>query len=127
VKKCIAIAVALGLLLCGCGAPPASVTTPPPTVYYAPYYADATRQDLQADVIASSDGHTRLGRLNNLYAAQAQRLYEALSVDELALSRLAMPQGEWVRITFSTAAAEKVKMFDNENVHRMVKDIYLSV
>lgn len=113
-KKCIAIAVALGLLLCGCGALPASKTekpAPPPTVYYAPDHTDATQRGLQADVIASADGHTRLGRLNNLYAAQAQRLYETLGVDKLALSQLPLPDADWVRITFSTAAAEKVEQF----------------
>ena len=31
------------------------------------------------------------------------------------------------RAAYGTAAAEKVKLFDNENVHRQVKDIYLSV
>ena len=31
------------------------------------------------------------------------------------------------RAAYGAAAAEKVKLFDNENVHRQVKDIYLSV
>ena len=32
-----------------------------------------------------------------------------------------------LRSSFGQAAAEKVKQFDRENVHRIMKDIYLSV
>lgn len=107
-KKCIALCVALGLLLCGCGTPPA-VTPPPPPEYYTPYYADAALRDLQADATDSSA--TRWGRLNNRYAAQAQRLYEALGVDQWVLSRLPVPDTGWVRIAFSAVGMEKEERF----------------
>jgi glycosyltransferase EpsD len=40
---------------------------------------------------------------------------------------LKLYRDEALRSTCGKGAAEKVKLFDNENVHRLVKDIYLSV
>lgn len=114
-NKWMALLLALCLLLCGCGAPPSvSVDKPaaePPAEVYQPYYGDGGLRGLQADVIYSSDSFTRLGRLNNLYAAWAQGAYNTLGVAHLTISQLPTPDLRWVRVAFSTAAGEKEEIF----------------
>jgi len=53
--------------------------------------------------------------------------FAQITPEATAEAILKLYRDEALREAYGTAAAEKVKLFDNENVHRLVKDIYLSV
>ena len=54
-------------------------------------------------------------------------LFAEITPEATAEAILKMYRDKALRESCGAAAAEKVKLFDNENVHRLVKDIYLSV
>ena len=54
-------------------------------------------------------------------------LYAQITPEAVAEAIVKLYRDERLRTSCGKAAAEKVKLFDNENVHNLVKDIYLSV
>lgn len=54
-------------------------------------------------------------------------LYAEITPEAVAGAIVKLYRDEILRNSCGKAAAEKVKLFDNENVHNLVKDIYLSV
>ena len=54
-------------------------------------------------------------------------LYAEITPEAVAGAIVKLYRDETLRNSCGKAAAEKVKLFDNENVHNLVKDIYLSV
>lgn len=129
-KPYFIVALALCLLLSGCGPQPAAPTEQSaatvPTETYTPYHMDAAARGLQVDVTYRSDAYPLLGRLNNRYGGQAQALYDTLGVSQLKLSQLPVPNGAWVRMAFSTVGGtgeETFTLYDNNLVvtHHPVK------
>lgn len=54
-------------------------------------------------------------------------IFAEITPEATAEAILKFYQDDALRSSCGSGAAEKVKVFDNENVHRLVKDIYLSV
>ena len=112
VKKCIAMWLALCLLLTACGgagasdpdaAPTTTTTTTGTTVpdVTGLYYSDYSVRSMRLSVTSGTDQLERMWDLNNLYQQQAFSVYRTLNVAAFEKSYLSPDPGTpWVRLKF---------------------------
>ena len=121
-KKCIALALCLALLLTGCGGGGAlgGLNKQPEGDPFTPYYDDYAVRSMRATVFPYTDKMGAMGAVNNLYKNQAKALFDALETATYRESELDVPEdGGYLQVSFrphSDTAAEVYTVYENNLV-----------
>ncbi len=121
-KKCIALALCLVLLLTGCGGagPLGDRVKEPEGDPFTPYYDDYATRSMRATVFPYTDKMGDMGAVNNLYKNQAKALFDALETGTYRETELDIPEGSgYLQVSFrphSDTGAEVYTVYENNLV-----------